>query len=213
MHSWDDKSAKHLLAGSRLPLEQSVEVAAQQKLDTAVLTALGLPAARLSELYADTLRMGAVRRRLAAGRGTIRRERFESDVQQVAEDVATQLRVLIAGRQFPHDFIPAGSKSTTMSLGTASLHLRAEQMIGQRHIVVTSGSTTVMDHPFSQAMGEVVIRALQLGQRSFPLPDDDAVAEAALVDLHQLAAQLDGRLRDLVANAAGSQQASLRDQV
>ena len=103
-------TTRAVVQGSRLAASKAPSDPNQQALDATVLRALDLDPRRLAELYEDTLRMGSVRHLLSDGRGAMRRERFASDVEDVATDIAGQLRPLVQGRRFPQDFLPAGSK-------------------------------------------------------------------------------------------------------
>jgi hypothetical protein len=201
-----------LLEGPRLTATKSPANPGQRVLDSLVLEALALDPQRLDELYADTLRMGATRRLLAAGRGTMLRERFTSDVDQVAKDVAQQLKPLVGGRRFPHDYLPAGAKTYTVQLGDTPLHIHAEHMMGRRHVVITSAGQTVFEADLPVATSDLLIRAVLAGQRDFPLPEDPTVSEAALVSLELLMSQLDVKLNELGATAGTSAQLPLRDQ-
>jgi hypothetical protein len=205
-------ATKNLLSGPRLPAAKAAKTTRQQDLDACVLKALNLGADRLAELYTDTLRMEEVRQLLAAGRGTIRREKFAYDLDEVAKDVAAQLRPLLGGRRFPQDFLPAGVATTNIDLGNAPLHVRSEFMLGQRHVTVESAGQVVYEAELAEATGDLVVRAIQAGQRVISVPDDDRSARAALTDLDALNAQLDVRLNQLGSTAGAQAQAPLRKQ-
>ena len=215
----DDKTTKAwkkaggtLIKGQRLPTTKLATSKQQRDLDALVLQALSFDASRLDELYDETANMHRVRRRLAAGRVKMRRERFDADLADVAKDMAAQLKPLIQGRRFPQDFLPAGAATTSLHLGTAPLKLRAELMMGQRHIRVDSAGSTVLDTTLPTAVADLLIRALQLKQRSVDLPDQEAEAEAALLELDRLVSQIDFRLNELAGHAGAQHQASIRTQ-
>lgn len=207
-------ATRELLAQPRLTADRASKVTSQRQLDALLLEALGLDPARLDELYVDTLSMGRVRRTLAAGRGTIKRERFEADVSHVAHDIVAHLSALLQGRRFPYDFLGAGVGTQQLQLGTAPLRLHAELLMGHRHltIVATSPQHVIYEADVPAAIGEYIIRAVQLGQRDFPVPVDDESADEALVGLQQVMRQLDYKLEELMATAGSSHQAPLRQQ-
>jgi hypothetical protein len=202
---------KKLLAGPRMTATRSSKSKEQRALDACVLTSLGLDSGRLEELYADTLRMGEVRRLLAAGRGTMRRERFAVDLDQVAKDVAAQLKPLLAGRRFPRDFVPAGEPTEAVHLGNAPLRVRSELMLGQRHVLIAAGDHIIYEHDVAEATGDLIVRAVQCGQRVIDVPVNETASQAALSSLHSLVAQLDFRLNELGATAGVQVQAPLRE--
>ena len=206
------QAVMQLVKGPQLPASKLGGSGNQRALDSLVLEALGISTARLDELYEEMVRMGAVRRRLATGRTQMRRERFTADLAEVAMDIAQQLKPLLQGRRFPHDFIPAGNSSSTVHLGNAPLTVRAELMLGQRHVRIQSNGTTVFDGNLHDSVGVLLIRALEVGQRVVDLPDDAAVADAALLALEQLCAQLNFKLNELSSHAGSGHQASLREQ-
>jgi hypothetical protein len=210
--AWE-KATASLLTKKRLPAWKSRQTKAQRDLDECVLRALGVKAASIRELYDDVARMTNVRELLAAGRGTIKRERFAADVGHVAENIAAQLKSLLAGRRFPDDFVRSGAATTPITLGTAPISITAELMLGQRHVTVKSGDHTIFDASLPNDTGELFIRAVESGQRTFNLPDGDAEAGAALIALDQLVNALAVKLDDLAATASGSVQAALSQQV
>jgi hypothetical protein len=204
---------KKLLAGKRLPVGEMIKNEAQRELDELVLTTLGLAPTRVDELYADTIRMTRIRELLAAGRGTIRREQFESDLDDVADNIGAQLKPLVQGRRFPEDFTALAAKTENLNLGTARLEIRSEMMIGQRTLEISSGESEVFRRDLPQPVAEVILRALQFGQRSFSFPIDEAEADAALTSLDQLVAEIETHLSDLAARAESGAQADLRRRV
>ena len=208
-------ATRELLEQPRLTAGQASKSSSQHRLDALLLEAFGLDPSRLDELYADTLSMGAVRKTLAAGRGAIKRERFEADVSHVAHDVAAHLSALLQGRRFPYDFIEQSASVQRLQLGTAPLHIRAEYFMGERHIIVkaTPSKHVVYEDEVPAATGEYIIRALQLGQRNFPVPEDDELAAEAVVELHVVLAQLAYKLNELIGTAGPSHQVALLQQV
>jgi hypothetical protein len=154
-----------------------------------------------------------VRHLLAAGRGAIRREKFASDVEQVADDIAAQLKPLIAGRRFPDDFLPSGAATTQVTLGNAPLTVSAELMLDRRHVSVKAAGRVVFDALLEGSTGELFIRAIEAGQRRFNIPDDDDLAGQALIALDQLVTVLSAKLDDLSSAAGTSVQTSLREKV
>ena len=205
-------AAKTLVAGPRLPASRLSTNQDQRSLDSLVLEAVGIDAGRLDELYEETVRMGEVRRRLATGRTKMRRERFTTDLADVANDIAQQLKPLLQGRRFPRDFVPAGAATSTLHLGTAPLTVRSDLMLGQRHVVIQSNGTTVFDGHLPDRVGLLLIRALEVGQRTVDLPDEETAADAALIALEQLCKQLNFKLNELSSHAGASHHASLREQ-
>ncbi|MEO8289367.1 MAG: hypothetical protein ABI649_00030 [Gaiellaceae bacterium] len=201
-----------LLEGERLPASKGQKNDKQRALDSCVLRAVGLGDERLTELYDDTLRMGSIRHLLAAGRGEIKRERFVTNLGEVATDIAAQLRPALGGRRFPADFLPSGAKTRTVQFGNAPLSVRSEQLMGQRRLTVMASENVVYEDDLPAATGELIIRALELRQRSIRVPEDEGAAEAALVALELLTRQLDTKLRDLVSTAGAPHQAALREQ-
>jgi hypothetical protein len=137
------KAAKELAKGARVAASKLDSSKPQRAIDALVLEALELDVARLDELYAETARMGEVRRRLAAGRTKMRRERFTTDLAEVAKDLAVQLKPLLQGRRFPQDFLPIGAATSTLQLGAAPLEVHAELMMGHRHVLIESTGTPV----------------------------------------------------------------------
>ncbi len=206
------KATKTLLKGVRIPAQQLSKSKPQRALDTIVLEALGHDPKRLDELYDDTVRMGEVRRRLSTGRGAIKRERFTGDLTQVADDVAAQLKVLLGGRRFPADFTPGGADTNTILLGGGPLKVHSELLLGQRHVVVATKGTTIYDAQLPSYQGDLVVRAIQLGQRTIPVPSDDGIADAAVADLTQLCNQLEAKFNELAADISSTHRTSLREQ-
>jgi hypothetical protein len=207
------RALEKLLSGKRLPASQLGSTEPQRELDALVLESLGFAEGRLDELYGSIVAMGKVRRSLASGRSTIKRERFETDVEGVARDIASQLKPLLQGRRFPQDFLPSGASTATVQLGTEPLVVRCELMMGERHVVIASAGTEVFESRLPGPVGEALVRALELHQRSLELPEAEAAAESALVDLYQLTKQLDARVVELAAHASPAQQAAIRNQV
>ena len=205
-------ASEALLARPRLTAAKATKSPEQHALDSCLLEALSLDPQRLDELYADTLRMGNIRHLLAAGRGTMRRERFATDLEQVAKDVAAQLAPLVAGRRFPQDFLPGGEPTETIHLGNVPLHVHAELMLGQRHVAVTAGAHTIYENDVPEATGELIVRAIQAGQRVISVPRSEVASDAALTDLKTLLAQLDFRLNQLGSTAGAQAQGPLREQ-
>jgi hypothetical protein len=206
-------ATKALLKGNRLPAQQMSKSKPQRALDAVVLEALALDPARLDELYEDTVRMGAVRRRLAAGRGTIKRERFAADLGQVAADTAAQLGLLLANRRFPDSFLPAGAKTDDVHLGDGPLSIHAEHLLGQRHAVIKTKGTTVYDNQLSEQQAELLLRAIQLGQRDIAVPQDPADADKAVTELAQLCTQLEVKFQELSVDVGAAHRGPLRTEV
>jgi len=146
-------SLKNLQAGKRLPLDEMVKSPAQRELDGLVLDALGIASVRVDELYTDTLRMTRIRKVLAA-RDTIRREQYDADLGDVADNIAAQIKPLIQGRRFPEDFISLGSDTEQINFGTAPLSVKSEMFIGERSIEITSGETEVFTGDLTQGVAE-----------------------------------------------------------
>jgi hypothetical protein len=207
------RATQQLLNGKRLPAIAAMKTRAQRSLDEIVLGSLGVPLSRIDELYDDTSRMTRVRELLAAGRGQIRREQFEADLDEVAESVAAQLKPLLQGRRFPVDFIPAGARTERLDLGTASLDVHSESMMGRRSLRIECGGVEVFSADLPQAVAEMILRALQLGQRTVSVPETDIEAAAALASLDRLVEELQGQLDELAARASTASQASLRARV
>lgn len=206
-------AAHNLTSGERLTAVRACATPRQKALDSVVLRSLDLPTERLTELHDDTLRMGNVRKTLAAGRGTMKRERFESDVAHVAQDIASHLGLLLGGRRFPQDYLPASHKGESVQLGTAPMRVHSELMMGTRQTLVTTmDGQIVFAGSLPAASGEYFIRAVEANQRSFCLPTDEPAAEAALDELRQLATRLDQKLQELIATVGVTHRSALRAQ-
>ena len=184
----------------------------QRALDRCVLSALGLDPTRLDGLYTDTLRMGEVRHLLAAGRGTMRRERYAMDLDQVAKDVAAQLRPLIGGRRFPQSYVAASEPAQTIQLGNAPVRVRSELMLGQRHVKVTAADHVIYEDHVPEAEGDLILRAIQAGQRTIEVPLSEAASQAALDSLQALLSQIEFKLNQLGSTAGVQSQGPLREQ-
>jgi hypothetical protein len=202
-----------LLRSRRVGVRELGKSKPLRALDAEVLKLLGFASSRLNELYADTLALREVRSHLAKGRTRIKRERFQSDLAQVAKDVAVQLRTLTQGKRFPRDFLPSGTPGRTVQLGNAPLHVEGELLLGQRRVIVSSAGSTVFDQLLPASTGELMLRGLQAGQRLIDLPSDDAASEAALLALAQLIEQLEFKLTELTVLASPSQHSAIQSSV
>jgi hypothetical protein len=202
-----------LLAGKRLPVNEMLKLPAQRELDTLFLAALGLQTSRVDELHLDTQRMTRIRKVLAAGRGQMRREQFDADVDDVADRIAGQLRPLIQGRRFPQDFLPAAAKIERVDFGTATLDVHSEMMLGDRSVLVVADGNEFFDRQLAAPIAELILRGLQANQRAFDIPIDAIDAEAALMELDALASQLSSQLDDFASRAESGAQAVLRTRV
>ena len=207
---WKAATAQ-VVQGARLPIAELARSVRQRGLDTCVLEAFGLEASRLDELYEDTERMTRVRKLLAKSRGSIRRERYQSDLNGVARDIAAQVRPILQNRRFPVDFLPEGIATRLVQLGDAPITVSGELMVGQRHIKVQTNGTVVWEDSLPTMIGELFIRAAQVGQRDFALPQDEADADAALAELAEMVAELDSQLTSLATAASDAARAHLRD--
>jgi hypothetical protein len=212
-----DKQSENLAAKSaavlkqpRLPIAKAIATPEQQELDAALLEILGYKSSRATELYADVLRMRKVRRVLATGRSSIKRERFEADLDAVAKDFAAQLEPVIGGKRFPRDFLPAGAKTVVVQLGSAPIDVESSSFLGIRDTKVLAGGKVIYEAELPASVGEVLLRAIQAGQRDIELPKSDGDAASALDDLETLLSQLRMKLGELNATAGAKSQASLR---
>jgi len=79
-------------------------------------------------------------------------------------------------------------------------------------VSVTSGATTLHDGTLAAPVAELLVRALELHQRTVALPQDESDAEAALVALDQLVEQLDFKMYELTGHAGSASQSSIRQQ-
>ncbi|WP_236595379.1 hypothetical protein, partial [Mycobacterium intracellulare] len=74
-----------------------------------------------------------------------------------------------------------------------------------------SSGENVMVEEYPEALAELIVRALQWGRRSFPVPEDEELAEQALQDLWNLVDELSEEFR--LALAATGVSARFEDDV
>lgn len=86
-------------------------------------------------------------------------------------------------------------------------------MLGQRNIAAEAAGHIVYEGSLPSASAELFIRAVEAGQRTFDIPDDESDAAAALISLEQLLESLTARLDDLSAAASTSVHTALREKV
>ena len=200
-----------VMKGSRLQAPKLKSSKSQRSLDSLVLESLGFDLIRLDELYSETIRMGDVRRNLAKGRTRIQRERFDTDLEEVARDMAEQLRPLIGVRQFPQDLLPDEVARFTVQVGSEAVKIRAEYMMGHRNVQIESAGITVFEAPLDESIAILLIRSLELNQRTIVLPKDNVVAIEILAELETLCHQLDTKLNELCSHAGAGHFLALRE--
>lgn len=209
--SWKS-AASALLRKRRLTTAELRTSKEQSALDLVVMKSLGVRGSRLHELYDGIEHLADTRRHLATARGSIQRERYVTDLDAVAKDIATQLRASVRDR-FPKDFVLPGAATTPVQLGDLPIELSSELMLGQRRVIVLAAGTVVWDSALPQHVGEVFIRAVQLGQRDFDLPTEDDTADGALKKLETLVKELEAQVTRLTSAASPAAQSELRRRV
>jgi hypothetical protein len=143
----------------------------------------------------------------------MKREKYVTDIGAVARGIAAQTKGTLGSDRFPHDYVTAEMKAQPVQLGNVPIELASDLMLGQRTIQASANGKVIWQSTLPQHVAELFIRAVQLGQRDFPLPLDDNDAQAILGRFESMTARLDAELTQLTVAASPGAQAQLRSLV
>lgn len=151
-------------------------------LDEFVLKSMGNPIG-IQVLYRGVTEACRARFLLAQDKQTKEKAAVLHDIESVAETIASSVRPLIEGKQFPEAFVPPGCDRITFDLqGAPSLVVRAEPLMSETLVVVEDAKTerTILEKTFPREVADVFVRSLLLGRRHFAAPADINGARIAL---------------------------------
>jgi len=85
-------------------------------------------------------------------------------------------------------------------------------MLGQRHVKVTAAGHVIYEDHVPEGTGDLIVRAIQSGQRTIEVPLSETASQAALDSLQALLSQIDFKLNQLGSTAGVQSQEPLREQ-
>lgn len=146
----------------------------QVALDRALLAALGQPESRVEELHRELFLLAQSRLRLSGGRRAHLKKAEGADIARVSAPLIQALEKWLRARRLPEDFIPKNAPTEEFAFPNVTLQITVSLLLAACTIEVRSASSeqVVYSGTMAKERAELLVRCLQLGRRSFALPQE-----------------------------------------
>lgn len=158
-----------------------------------------------SAVYRGLRETCASRFRLAESKGRVMKTAEAKDVEALAETIASSIRPVLEGRQFPEAFGEQIGDTFPIDLShPRRVSVKCERFFGETLVLVTDTTTglTLLDRTYSNEVAEVIVRALLIGRRSFAVPSEVVVARAVLGAYRSWALEISQKIEEGCALSA-----------
>lgn len=184
------------------PRADSLGTAPEQvALDRAFCRSLGIGETVASDVHRAVAEMASRRVGKAQQKKSRQHASTTVNVAQVATSIAEGLSRWLQPRRFPESFLGAGPTSQ-VSLPPSGLIVNFLPMLTSCELSVEDEQGQVwMQATLELPVAEVMVRAIQMGRRTFEGPSAPEQAEVALAAFSRLVSEFDARFKDALAQA------------
>jgi hypothetical protein len=187
--SWP-KVKSQLLKVLESPTPTAAELpkaSAVRRLDGLLLQALGISASRAKEPSEAAAMLARARLDRSKQRKLVRAAASAADIERTSQPVVERLRAWWAARAFPQDYVPDGAATRAIHLPDGVLKVELTYLMGQLTVEISDASgKQVFSDEMDASSGELVLRCLQLGRRSFKVTCDERESYELLSILYGL---------------------------
>lgn len=145
-----------------------------QALDALLLEAMGIDPARSAEPSKAAAELALIRIDRSKQRMIVKADASAADIKRTSEPVVQELEAWLAGRAFPKDYLNEDEAVRHFNFPNGPLGLELTYFLGRLEVQVFNGSGDIFfTDEMSEYAGELILRCLQFGLRTFDLPNDE----------------------------------------